>query len=93
MSIIIIGGNEKMISKYKDVCKMHNCKAKVFVDPIRNLRKMIGSPDLIVLFTGTVSHKMVEIAVQEAEKSNISVLRSHSSSGNALSSLLEGYLN
>lgn len=93
MSIIIIGGNEKMISKYKSVCKMHNCKAKVFVDPVRNLRKMIGSPDIIVLFTGTVSHKMVEIAVQEAEKSNISVLRSHNSSGNALSSLLEGYLN
>lgn len=93
MSVIIIGGNEKMISKYKDVCKMHHCNAKVFVDPIRNLRKMIGTPDLIVLFTGTVSHKMVEIAVQEAQKSNISILRSHSSSTNALSSLLENHFN
>lgn len=93
MSVIIIGGNEKMISKYKDVCKTHNCNAKVFVDPVRDLRKMIGSPDLIVLFTGTVSHKMVEIAVQEAQKSNISVLRSHSSSSNALSNLLDNYLN
>ncbi len=93
MSIIIIGGNEKMISKYKSVCKMHCCDAKVFVDPIRSLRKMIGSPDLIVLFTGTVSHKMVEIAVQEAQKSNISILRSHSSSSNALSALLKNYFN
>ena len=68
MSIIIIGGNERMISRYKSICKMHHCDAKVFVDPSTSMRKMIGSPDLIVLFTNTVSHKMVGVAVQEAQK-------------------------
>ena len=35
-----------------------------------NLSEKIGSPDLLILFTNTVSHKMVHCAVTEAEKCN-----------------------
>ena len=41
------------------------------------------------LFTNTVSHKMVRTAVTEAEKCNADIIRCHTSSGNALSSILE----
>ena len=51
--------------------------------------KQIGSPDLIVLFTNTVSHKMVRCAVEEAEKCNANVVRCHTSSKNALEEILE----
>lgn len=45
--------------------------------------------DLIVLFTNTVSHKMVRCAVEEAEKCNANVVRCHTSSKNALEEILE----
>ena len=53
------------------------------------LNKKIGNPDLVVLFTNTVSHKMVRCAVSEAKNKNIEVVRSHSSSQAALTEILE----
>lgn len=91
MSVVIIGGNERMVCQYKRICKDHNCKAKVFAKMAADLKNKIGRPDLIILFTSTVSHKMVHCAVQEASKNNITVERSHSSSANALKVILGGY--
>ncbi len=91
MSVVIIGGNDCMVRKYKDLCKTHNCKAKVFTQPNGNLKKQIGSPDLLVLFTGTVSHKMVYAAVKESEKTTTKIVRSHSSSASALDKILKEY--
>ena len=89
MSVVIIGGHDRMVCQYKKICRQHQCKAKVFTQMAGNLREQIGSPDLIVLFTNTVSHKMVKTAVTEAEKSNACIVRSHTSSGNALEEILE----
>ena len=30
MSVVIIGGHERMESQYHKICKQHNCKSKVF---------------------------------------------------------------
>ena len=30
MSVVIIGGHDRMVSQYKKICKNYNCKAKVF---------------------------------------------------------------
>ena len=57
MSIVIIGGHDRMICQYKKICKNYKCKAKVFTQMTSNLREQIGVPDLFVLFTNTVSHK------------------------------------
>ncbi len=91
MSVVIIGGNERMESQYKEICKQHACRAKVFTKMASNLRDQIGSPDLIILFTSTVSHKMVHCAVTEANRNQIRIERSHSSSANALKSILKGH--
>lgn len=90
MSVVIIGGNERMECQYKEICKQHRCKAKVFTKMKGNLKTQIGKPDLIILFTSTVSHKMVHCALKEAERYNVPVERSHSSSANALNNILEG---
>ena len=58
MSIVIIGGHDRMVCQYKEICKKHKCKAKVFTQMSGNLKEKIGRPDLVVLFTNTVSHKM-----------------------------------
>lgn len=89
MSVVIIGGHDRMVCQYKKICKEYHCKAKVFTQMAANFGRQIGSPDLIILFTNTVSHKMVRCAVAEAERCNADVVRCHSSSGNALNEILE----
>lgn len=89
MSIVIIGGHDRMFCQYKKICKEYNCKAKVFTQMSGNLSTKIGSQDVIILFTNTVSHKMVHCAVTEAQKCNAEVIRSHTSSGNALTEILK----
>ena len=88
MSVVISGGHDRMVCQYKKVCKQFNCKAKIFTQMSASLSKQIGSPDLIVLFTNTVSHKMVRCAVEEA-RCNADVIRCHTSSKNALEEILE----
>ena len=77
-----------MVRQYKQICKEHKCKAKVFTQMSGNLKEKIGSPDLVVLFTNTVSHKMVRCALDEAEKAQADVVRCHTSSGSALADIL-----
>ena len=60
MSVVIVGGHDRMATKYKQICKKYNYKAKVFTQMSADLNKQIGSPDLMVLFTNTVSHKMIK---------------------------------
>ena len=88
MSVVIIGGNERMVCQYADICKCHGCKAKVFAKEHGSVRKKIGCPDLLILFTNTVSHKMVRCAVEEAGRCNAEVVRCHTSSKNALEEIL-----
>lgn len=88
MSEVIIGGHDRMVGQYKKICRQFNCKAKVFTQMSASMGKQIGSPDLVVLFTNTVSHKMVKCAVEEAEKCRASIVRCHTSSKNALEEIL-----
>ena len=90
MSVVIIGGHERMETQYKQICKQYKCKAKVFTKMKTDLKNKIGSPDLLILFTSTVSHKMVHCALKEAERYNIRVERAHSSSASALENVLQG---
>lgn len=89
MSVVIIGGNERMSARYEEVCQGYGCEAKIFTKEKGSIKKKIGKPDLIILFTNTVSHKMILSATAEAKKHSIRVERVHSSSVNALQQLLE----
>lgn len=62
MSVVIIGGNERMSKRYEEVCNEHGCTAKVYTKETGAIKKKIGSPDLLICFTRTVSHKMVNAA-------------------------------
>ena len=59
MSIVIIGGNECMERDYLNLCREHGCNAKVFCKYKSCMKDRIGNPDLMILFTHTVSHKML----------------------------------
>lgn len=90
MSVVIIGGNECMVRKYKDLCQEYDCSAKIYPKQNSSL-KGIGHPDLLVLFTGTVSHKMVRNALNETKGCEVQVVRSHTSSMSALRNILNQY--
>ncbi len=87
MSVVIVGGNECMTRKYKDLCGEYKCKAKVYPKLCASMRD-IGTPDLLVLFTNTVSHKMIRLALSDVGEST-KIARSHSSSMSALKNILE----
>ena len=89
MSVVIVGGHDRMVSQYKKICKEHKCKAKVFTQMSANLSSQIGSPDLVILFTNTVSHKMARCAVVEDERANANIIRCHTSSQAALNEILD----
>ena len=90
MSIVIVGGHDRMVCQYKKICKNYKCKAKVFTQMSADMDKQIGTPDLFILFTNTVSHKMIRCAVDGAKRANAQVIRCHTSSGAALEEILRG---
>ena len=66
----------------------YKCKAKVCPKMKSGLRD-IGTPDLLVLFTNTVSHKMIRCVLSETKGQNVKIARSHSSPMAALKTIIE----
>lgn len=89
MSVVILGGNECMVRQYKELCKSYRCDAKVYTHLKTDMRGKIGRPDILVLFTGTMSHKLLKSALNEAKGGNTVIARSHSSSMAALKNILD----
>ena len=90
MSVVIVGGNECMVRQYKDLCSRYNCSAKVYARMSSGLRD-IGSPDLVVLFMNTVSHKMVHCTLNNLKSDRVRIARAQSSSISALRRILDAH--
>lgn len=88
MSVVIVGGHDRMVTQYKQICKTYQYKPKVFTQITGRFKEQLGTPDLMILFTSTVSHKMVTTAVRHAEKNGVPIARSHTSSARALKDIL-----
>lgn len=93
MSIVIVGGHDRMHCRYKEICKKHGCKCKVFTQCPANFQNQIGSPDLIVVFTKTVAHKMLNVACLQAERCGAKIKHCNSSSASALNEALLEYVS
>lgn len=89
MSIVIIGGHERMAAQYDSICKEYGHEVKIFTKENGKISKKFGNPDLMILFTNTVSHKMVHSALNISKKNNIPVERVHSSSACSLKNVFE----
>lgn len=91
MSLVIVGGNDRMASRYHDICKQYQWKSKVFTQMPADFENKIGQPDLLIVFTSTCSHKMLAGIKKRSEKQHIPVEHVHSASISALKKLLEQY--
>lgn len=88
MSVVIVGGNERMVCQYMDICKNHGCKAKVYVKENGSLKKKLGTPDYLLLF---IQHGLAQNDAerfQGSEKKYIPFAYVPSSSASALHSVL-----
>lgn len=78
-----------MSREYKDLCRSNGCRAKVYTQMPAQFSRVIGSPQGMILFTKPVSHTMVKVALKEAKKKNIPVVRCHNGSLCSLERSLE----
>lgn len=90
MTIAIIGGVKGMEREYKDVIEKYGCKYKIFNQKVPDFDKKIKNVDGVILFTGTVSHKMAVDCCKLCKKNGVCLYRQHSSSINKLEEALEG---
>jgi hypothetical protein len=88
MCVVIIGGNDGMVCRYRDICREYHCKVKIYTQPKSNLECLMGVPDLIVLFTNLVSHEMIKIAKKKAAAKAIPLVQAHCASCNSLRNVL-----
>ena len=88
---MILGGTESLVRQYKDLCRSYRCSAKVIPRMGGTLKGRLGNPNLLVLFTDTISHKMVRNALNETRGQSTMVRRCRSSSLSALRDVLEAH--
>lgn len=89
MSVVILGGNERMERRYMELCRAYSCEAKVFTKQSGGLKNKLGSPDLTIFFTSTMSHKLLQAALSELKSQDTIIERCHTSSLSALRGILE----
>lgn len=89
MSVLILGGHECMEKDYKEMLREKGYSAKIYTKMPSGLRKRIGNPDAIILFMSTISHNMAEMAIRDAKKKKIPVIKVRNSSKDAFYSCME----
>lgn len=91
MSVVILGGNECMERNYRNLCRDYRHEAKVMVKSAGGVKGKIGNPDMVILFTGALSHKMLQGALNELKGQDVIIERCSTSSVSALRRVLEKY--
>ena len=89
MNVVILGGNQCMDRRYKELCQVYECQVKILAKPIGHLKRKLGNPDLMIFFTSTMSHKMVDSALSELKGTDTVIARCRTSSMSALKDILE----
>lgn len=89
MSILVVGGHERMEKDYLEMGKKLGFKTKVCTKKANKLANSIGNPDAVVILTSTVSHKICNIVEMKAKKQSIPIFRKKSSSKSAFTECLE----
>ena len=91
MSVVILGGNECMERNYKSLCREYRHEAKVMIKPTGGVKRKMGNPDMVIFFTGAMSHKMLQGALTELKGQNVIIERCPTSSLSALRRVMEKY--
>lgn len=83
MSVLVLGGHECMEKDYKSLLREKGYNTKIYTKMPSGLKKRIGNPDAIVLLMSTISHSMAELAIRDAKRKKIPVIKVKNSSKEA----------
>jgi len=78
MSIVVLGGMDRLERQYVDEGEKHGIKLKIFSRLEGNLSSRLGFPDAFIIFTGKISHKALKNTSNIAKSRNIPVYYCHS---------------
>jgi hypothetical protein len=90
MCAALVGGMTRLRQEYIDTAKDMGVSLKVFIGKERSIRNQLGNLDMMIVFTGKVSHTAREDAVKHAKAYNIPLRMVHSSGVSSLRKCFEG---
>ena len=77
MSIVLVGGIDRLGAQYIKEANKMGMKLKIFSQLEQHMARGIKSADAVVIFTNMISHKGRNIAVTMAKESGIPVFMHH----------------
>jgi hypothetical protein len=77
MSIILVGGMDRLGKKYRDEARKQGMKLQIFSQADQNMGTKIKSADAVIIFTNKVSHQARNDAFNAAKKQGIPVFMHH----------------
>lgn len=77
MSIVLVGGMDRLGEQYHKEAKIHGMELRIFSQASLNMASKIKNADAVVIFTNKVSHKARNEALVAAKKQGIPVYMHH----------------
>lgn len=77
MSIVLVGGMDRLGAQYIKEAKKMGMQLQVFSQLEQNMASRIKSADAVVIFTNMISHKARNTAVTMAKESGIPLFMHH----------------
>lgn len=77
MSIILVGGMDRLGDKYQQEAKRYGIVLRIFSQAEPRMTKSIKGADAVVIFTNKVSHHARNEAVDTAKKHGIPIVMHH----------------
>jgi len=77
MSVVLVGGMDRLGNQYRKEAKRMGMKLRIFNQSENDLEGKIGSADAVVIFTNKVSHQARNQAVATAKRRGIPLFMHH----------------
>lgn len=90
MCAALVGGMDRLRKEYIETAKGLGVDLKVFTGQERSIKNQLGDLDMMILFTGKVSHAARQEAVKHAKTRGIPIHMIHSSGVSALRKCFSG---
>ncbi|WP_353684479.1 DUF2325 domain-containing protein [Thermodesulfovibrio sp. 3907-1M] len=78
MSVLLIGGMDRLKSHYLKEASQRGINLKLFTKPCKEVTRKIGKVDAIVVFTNKVSHSIRDDVINFARAKGIPFFMCHS---------------
>ncbi len=78
MSIVLLGGMDRLERHYVNEAKRKGVRLKVFTKPTKDLSRRIGKVDAVIIFTDKISHSTKREIIDFARSKGVPFFMYHS---------------